>query len=65
MELAGPRSRDAGDAGVTKTALMTHSPVIDAEHRESLQRAFDKAPGVLPRWSRRGRQSILKRKHGY
>jgi NAD(P)-dependent dehydrogenase (short-subunit alcohol dehydrogenase family) len=49
MELAGsPVTVTLVMPGVTKTALMTNSPVIDAEHRESLQRAFDKAPGVLP-----------------
>jgi short-subunit dehydrogenase len=64
MELAGsPVTVTLVMPGVTKTALMTNSPVIDAEHRESLQRAFDKAPGVLPEVVAAGVvKGILKRK---
>ena len=49
MELAGTSVKvTLVMPGVTRTALISHSPVIDAAHRDGLQAAFNKAPAVGP-----------------
>jgi hypothetical protein len=49
MELAGsPVTVTLVVPGVTRTALMANSPVIDEDQKDTLQKAFDKAPAVGP-----------------